>query len=249
MSASASRSSALPIDPSRLVLRRASERGHLDHGWLDTFHTFSFGEYYDPEHMGFRRLRVINEDVVAPGTGFPTHPHREMEILTYVLEGALAHRDDSGGGGVIRPGEVQHMTAGTGIRHSEANPSPDEPVHLLQIWIEPTKRGRPPTYDQKAFPIDERRNHLRLVASPDARDGSLRLETDANVHAAVLDANSKVAHENATGRHVWVQVARGSLAVNGLELRAGDGLSTSESGLLELAAGRSGAEVLLFDLA
>src|SRR5262245_26878166 len=246
MSASARTPSVLPVDPSRFVVRRASERGHLDHGWLDTSHTCPFGQYYDPENMGFRRLRVINEDVVAPGTGFPTHPHREMEILTYVLLGGLAHRDSSGGGGVIRPGEVQHMTAGTGIRHSEANASSTEPVHFLQIWIEPTNYGRPPSYDQKPFPLAERTNRLRLVASPDAREGSLGLETDANVYATVLDANAEVAHENAAGRHVWIQVARGSLAVNGLELRAGDGLAVSDAGLLELVGGKSGAEVLRF---
>jgi redox-sensitive bicupin YhaK (pirin superfamily) len=249
MSVSARRPSVLPIDPSRLALRRAADRGHFDHGWLDTFHTFSFGDYYDPENMGFRRLRVINEDVVAPATGFPTHPHREMEILTYVLEGALAHRDSSGGGGVIRPGEVQHMTAGTGIRHSEANPSPTEPVKLLQVWIEPTNYGRPPSYEQKAFPVVDRTNRLRLVASPDARDGSLGLETDANVYASVLEPGAKVAHENGPERHVWVQVARGSIAVNGLEMDAGDGVATSEPGSLELVAGPSGAEILLFDLA
>jgi redox-sensitive bicupin YhaK (pirin superfamily) len=187
-------------------VRRASERGHFDHGWLDTFHTFSFARYYDPGHMGFRSLRVINEDRVAPGRGFGTHPHEDMEIVTYVLSGALAHRDSLGTGSTIRPGELQRMTAGTGITHSEFNPSDAEPVHLYQIWLLPEREGLEPSYEQRAFPEDERRNRLRLVASPDGQDGSLSIRQDARLYLATLDGGREASHELAPGRHAWVQV-------------------------------------------
>ncbi len=230
-----------------IVVRRASERGHADHGWLDTWHTFSFADYYDPRFMGFRGLRVINEDVVAPGTGFPTHGHRDMEILTYVLEGALEHRDSLGTGSVIRPGEVQRMSAGTGVRHSEANPSATAPVHLLQIWIEPAVAGITPGYEQKAFGDAERRGRLRLVASPDGADGSLTIHQDARLYATLLGPGQEVVHALAPGRHAWVQVARGALALADRRLGAGDGAAISGEPAVTLAAAED-AEALLFDL-
>jgi redox-sensitive bicupin YhaK (pirin superfamily) len=239
---------AAPKAPPRLVVRRAAERGHANHGWLDTWHSFSFASYHDPRHEGFRALRVINEDWIAPGTGFPTHPHRDMEIVTYVLEGALEHKDSTGNGGVIRPGEVQRMSAGRGIRHSEFNASKRERVHLLQIWILPEHAGGPPSYDQRVYSEADRRDRLRLVASRDGRDGSISIRRDANVHAAILSPGRRVAHENRPGRHVWLQVARGALTVGGTPLSAGDGASTSDPGTLDLVAGPAGTEVLLFDL-
>jgi quercetin 2,3-dioxygenase len=229
-------------------VRRGSERGHFDHGWLDTYHTFSFARYYDPRQMGFRALRVINEDRVAPGRGFGTHPHEDMEIVTYVLDGALEHRDSLGTGSTIRPGELQRMTAGTGIRHSEFNPSEAEPVHLYQIWLLPEREGLEPSYEQRAFPEEERRNRLRLVASPDERDGSLTIRQDARLYLASLDGDREVSHEVAPGRHAWLQVLRGGVSMNGLALSAGDGAAVSdESDLTIKADGPS--EVLLFDLA
>lgn len=229
-------------------VRKASERGHFDHGWLDTYHTFSFGRYYDPRQMGFRALRVINEDRVAPGTGFGTHPHEDMEIVTYVLSGALAHRDSLGTGSTIRPGELQRMTAGTGIRHSEFNPSAAEPVHLYQIWLEPEREGLEPSYEQRAFPEEERLNRLRLVASPDGQDGSLVIRQDARLYLATLDGGREVRHELTPGRHAWLQVLRGGVGLDGLALSAGDGAAVGdEPGLAIRADGRS--EVLLFDLA
>lgn len=229
-------------------VRRMSERGHFDHGWLDTYHTFSFGRYHDPRHMSFRALRVINEDRVAPGRGFGTHPHEDMEIVTYVLEGALAHRDSLGTGSTIRPGELQRMTAGTGITHSEFNPSEAEPVHLYQIWLLPEREGLEPSYEQRAFPEEERRNRLRLVASPDGRDGSLSIRQDARLYLASLEGGREVTHELAPDRHAWVQVLRGGVILNGLMLSAGDGAAVSaESGVMVRADGSS--EVLLFDLA
>jgi redox-sensitive bicupin YhaK (pirin superfamily) len=230
-----------------ITLRRAAERGHADHGWLDTRHTFSFGDYYDPRHLGFRALRVINEDVVAPGRGFPTHPHRDMEIVTYVLQGALAHRDSLGNGSVIRPGEVQRMSAGTGVRHSETNASATEPVHLLQIWIEPDVEGLTPSYEQKAFGDEDRRGRLRLVASPDGADGALTIHQDARVYATVLDPGRRVVHALAPGRHAWVHVARGALTLNGHALVAGDGAAVSGEAALTLT-GDAAAEALLLDL-
>ena len=229
-------------------LRKAAERGHFDHGWLDTRHTFSFSRYHDPRYMGFRALRVVNEDRVQPGQGFGTHGHEDMEIVTYVLSGALAHRDSLGTGSTLRPGELQRMTAGTGITHSEFNPSPTEPVHLYQIWLLPEREGLEPSYEQRAFPEEERHNRLRLVASPDGSDGSLTIRQDARLFLATLDGDREVSHEVPSGRHAWVQVLRGGVSLNGLTLSAGDGAAVSaESHLTIRADGLS--EVLLFDLA
>ncbi|HEU5319545.1 MAG TPA: pirin family protein [Methylomirabilota bacterium] len=230
-----------------IAVRKAGERGHADHGWLDTWHTFSFADYHDPRHMGFRVLRVINEDRVRPASGFPTHGHRDMEIVSYVLEGALEHRDSLGTGSVIRPGEVQRMSAGRGVRHSEYNPSPAEPVHFYQIWIEPAATGFPPSYEQKAFTDAERHGRLRLVASPDGGDGSVTIHQDARLYAALLDPGQAVAHALAPGRHAWVQVARGSVTVNGHALATSDGAALSAEPTVTLAATQP-AEVLLFDL-
>jgi redox-sensitive bicupin YhaK (pirin superfamily) len=227
-----------------ITIRRSKERGHFNHGWLDTYHTFSFADYYDENHMGFRSLRVINEDRVAPGQGFGTHPHRDMEIITYVLEGALAHKDSSGGAGVLRPNEVQHMTAGAGIRHSEFNASETEPVHFLQIWLLPEKTGLKPGYDQKPFEIDG----LRLVASHDGREGSLRVHQDFDLFAARLPKGKEVKHALVDNCHAWLQVARGGVTLNGTDLRAGDGAAASEKRELAIRANEP-AEFLLFDLA
>jgi quercetin 2,3-dioxygenase len=230
-----------------IMLRPAKERGHADHGWLDTWHTFSFSDYYDPRFMGFRSLRVINEDFVAPGRGFPTHGHRDMEIITYVLQGALQHRDSLGTGSIIRPGEVQRMSAGTGVRHSETNPSTTDPVHLLQIWIEPARAGIEPGYEQKAFGDEDKRGRLRLVASPDGAEGSVTIHQDARVYATLLDATQRVVHRLAPGRHAWVHVARGALTLDGERLAAGDGAAISAETSLTLV-GEQNAEALLFDL-
>jgi quercetin 2,3-dioxygenase len=229
-------------------VRKATERGRFDHGWLDTRHTFSFGRYYDRRHMGFRALRVINEDWVKPGTGFGAHPHEDMEIVTYVLDGALEHRDSLGSGGTIRPGELQRMTAGTGIVHSEANPSPTEPVHLYQIWILPERAGLPPSYEQRAFPEEERYNQLRLVASPDGREGSLTIRQDASLRLGTLDAGREVSHAMAPGRHAWLQVLRGAVRLNDQPLAEGDGAAVSEEPMLSIRAEQP-SEVLVFDLA
>jgi redox-sensitive bicupin YhaK (pirin superfamily) len=228
-------------------LRKSAERGHFDHGWLDTYHTFSFSGYYDPNHQGFRSLRVINEDRVAPGRGFDTHGHRDMEIVTYVLEGTLAHRDSLGSVEMLRPGELQRMTAGTGIMHSEFNPSETEPVHLYQIWLFPERRGLEPSYEQKAFPEADRRNQLRLVASPDGRDGSLVIRQDARLFLGALSEGTDVSHSLAKGRTAWLQVLRGKVKVNGLALEAGDGAAASDESGLSLRACEK-TEVLLFDL-
>ena len=230
-----------------IMLRPAKERGHADHGWLDTWHTFSFSNYYDPRFLGFRSLRVINEDFVAPGRGFPTHGHRDMEIITYVLEGALQHRDSLGTGSIIRPGEVQRMSAGTGVRHSEANPSSTDPLHLLQIWIEPAEVGIEPGYEQKAFGDEDKRARLRLVASPDGAEGSVTIHQDVRVYATLLDADQQVVHRLAPGRHAWVHVARGALTVNGERLASGDGAAISAETSVTLV-GEANAEALLFDL-
>src|SRR3954469_5108947 len=218
-------------------VRKASERGHFDHGWLDTYHTFSFSRYYDPRQMGFRALRVINEDRVQPGRGFGTHGHEDMEIVTYVLSGALAHKDSLGTGSAIRPGELQRMTAGTGISHSEFNPSQTEPVHLYQIWLLPEREGLEPSYEQRAFPEAERRNRLRLVASPDGADGSLAIRQDARLYLATLDGGRWISHDLAPGRHAWLQVLRGGVDVNGLALAAGDGAALSDESGLAIRAG------------
>jgi redox-sensitive bicupin YhaK (pirin superfamily) len=229
-------------------IRKAGERGHFDHGWLDTYHTFSFDAYHDPRHMGFRALRVMNEDRVQHGRGFGTHPHRDMEIVTYVLEGALEHRDSMGNGEVLRPGEFQRMSAGTGITHSEFNPSPTEPVHLYQIWLLPDRRGIEPSYEQKRFAEEERTNRLRLVASPAGEDGSLKIHQDARIFLASLDAGREVVHEVPPGRHAWLQVLRGSVTLTGQEMQAGDGAAVSEEAVLTVRAQKD-AEVMLFDLA
>jgi redox-sensitive bicupin YhaK (pirin superfamily) len=229
-------------------LRRAAERGHFDHGWLETSHTFSFADYHDPAHMGFRALRVINDDRVQPGQGFGMHGHRDMEIVTYVLEGALEHRDSLGNGSVLRPGELQHMTAGTGVRHSEFNPSDREPVHLYQIWLLPERAGLRPGYEQKAFPEEERRGVLRLVASPTGERGSLTIHQDARLYLSTLRDGESVAHALESDRHAWLQVLRGRVALNGLGLAEGDGAAVSEEEWLEIRA-QGDAEFLLFDLA
>jgi len=231
-----------------ITIRKSEERGHLKHGWLDTYHTFSFDQYYDPAHMHFRSLRVINEDRVAAGKGFPTHSHRDMEIITYILSGALEHRDSMGNGSVIRPGDVQRMSAGTGVAHSEFNPSDSEPVHLLQIWIMPRARNLPSSYEQKAFSKDERRNQLRLVASDDGSDGSVTIQQDAKVYAAILDGDRAIEHTLPDNRYAWLQVARGNLNVNGHELTQGDGAAISRERSLKLVSPDE-AELLLFDLA
>lgn len=231
-----------------ITLRRAHERGHANHGWLDSFHTFSFADYYHPDHMGFRTLRVINEDRVAPGKGFGTHPHRDMEIVTYVLEGAIQHKDSMGNGTVIRPGEVQRMTAGTGVTHSEFNPSPTEGLHFLQIWIVPARRDLAPGYEQTAFSEEARRGQLCLVASPDGEDGSVTVHQDARLFATLLGPGERVEHTLAKGRHAWIHVARGSVDLGAHALEAGDAAALTDERDIALT-GRTDAEVLLFDLA
>ena len=229
-------------------IRKASDRGHARHGWLESFHTFSFADYYDPAHMGFRALRVINEDRVQPGQGFGRHSHRDMEIVTYVIEGALAHGDSLGTGSVIRPGDVQRMSAGTGITHSEYNDSKSALVHFLQIWILPERAGIAPSYEQKSFPESERAGRLRLVGSRDGRDGSVTIHQDVALYAGLLAPGQSAAHELAPGRHAWLQVVRGSLSLDGTPLAAGDGVAIGEEKRIALDA-RTASEVLLFDLA
>ena len=231
-----------------ITLRPAAERGTTDLGWLDSRHTFSFGDYFDPAHVHFRTLRVINDDRVAPGSGFGTHPHRDMEILTWVLDGTLEHKDSMGNGSRIRPGELQRMTAGTGVTHSELNPSRDEGVRLLQIWILPERKGLVPGYEQKAFPLVDRKGRLALLASQDGRDGSVRLNQDADVWGAVLVPGESATHVLRPGRGAWLQVAKGELSVNGVALREGDGAAIEGEESL-LLTGRHEAELLLFDLA
>ncbi len=230
-----------------ITIRPARERGHDQHGWLDTRHTFSFNDYYDPQHMGFRVLRVVNEDRVQPGQGFGAHGHRDMEILSHVLDGALAHRDSLGNGSVLRPGEFQCMTAGTGIRHSEFNPSEAEPVHFYQIWLLPDRPGLSPRYDQRAFPEDERRGRLRVVASPYGRDGSLTIHQDAEVLLSSLGVGERVTHELRPGRHAWLQVLRGAVQLNNVTLTVGDGSAVSDEPSLTIRANEP-SEVMLVDL-
>jgi redox-sensitive bicupin YhaK (pirin superfamily) len=230
-----------------LEIRKASERGYADHGWLRSFHTFSFADYYDPEHMGFGPLRVINEDRIKPGTGFGTHGHRDMEIISYVLEGALAHKDSMGTGSTIVPGDVQRMSAGTGVMHSEYNHAEDQVTHFLQIWIEPSVRGIAPSYEQKHFDAQSKRGRLRLVASPDGREGSVKIHQDAYLYATLLEADDRLAHALADGRRAYVHVARGKVTVNGQPLEAGDALKAEKTAEVVLENGH-GAEVLLFDL-
>src|SRR5438552_14151571 len=229
-------------------IRKSHDRGHADHGWLDTRFTFSFADYYDPKHVQFRTLRVMNDDRVAGGGGFPTHPHRDMEIVTYVLEGALAHKDSMGNGSVIKPGDVQYMSAGTGVAHSEFNASKSETVHLYQIWMLPEKQGLQPVYDQKNFSEAEKRGKLRLVASPDGRNGSVKFSQNNELYATVLGAGETVKHELKKDRYAYVQVARGSVKLNGTKLDAGDDAAISVDTAVELT-GVENTEVLLFDLA
>jgi redox-sensitive bicupin YhaK (pirin superfamily) len=230
-----------------LRLRKAAERGHADHGWLDSYHTFSFADYHDPHEMGFSALRVINEDRVRPKMGFGTHGHRDMEIITYVLDGALEHKDSMGNGSVIRPGDVQRMSAGTGVTHSEFNHSQAEPVHFLQIWIEPNARGVKPGYQEARFDDADKRNRLRLLASPDGAEGSVSIHQDARIFATRPDDGTEVAHSLAAGRSSYVHVARGSAEVNGHPVSAGDGVKLSGEPVVRIK-GVDAAELLLFDL-
>ncbi len=235
-----------------ITLRPSEERGHANHGWLDSYHTFSFANYYDPDHMGFRALRVINEDRVVPSKGFGTHGHRDMEIVTYVLQGALEHKDSMGNGSVIRPGDVQRMSAGTGVTHSEYNHSAQDPVHLLQIWILPERNNLAPGYEEKRFSAAEKQGKLRLVAARDGRDGAVTVHQDVDLFASLLAPGEAVAHSLRPGRHAWVQVARGAVTLNGQTLKAGDGAAVSPEGDLATdltIAAQADAEFLLFDLA
>jgi redox-sensitive bicupin YhaK (pirin superfamily) len=231
-----------------LRVRPAAARGHANHGWLRTFHTFSFATYHDPQHVRFRSLRVMNEDFVAPGQGFGTHPHQDMEIVTYVLEGALEHKDSLGNGTVLRPGEFQRMTAGTGITHSEFNPSATEPVHLYQIWLFPERPGLEPSYEQQRFPEQGRQNQLQLVASRNAEQGSLRIHQDVRIYLSAVAAGHTLTQVLPPGRHAWLQVLRGRVALNGVPLETSDGVAVSDEPLLSIQA-QSDAELMLFDLA
>jgi redox-sensitive bicupin YhaK (pirin superfamily) len=228
------------------TIRRSEERGHVNHGWLDTYHSFSFGDYYDPNHMGFRSLRVINDDKVDAGQGFGTHPHRDMEIITYVLSGALEHKDSMGNGRIIKPGEFQYMAAGSGVTHSEFNPSASEPVHLLQIWIVPEKRGLTPAYAERSA-ADVKEGEVALIASKTGRDGSMTINQDADLLLARLNAGQKATHKLAPGRHAWVHIAEGEVTVNGETLRAGDAVALSDESAIELA-GAKRSQALIFDL-
>ena len=231
-------------------IRPSNQRGHANHGWLDTYHSFSFANYYDPRFMGFRALRVINEDRVAPGQGFGTHGHNDMEILTLVLEGTVEHKDSMGNHGTIRPGEVQRMSAGTGVRHSEFNHSAKEPVHLLQIWIEPEKRGITPSYEQKAFSVDDRKNTLKLLATREPQNGAVKINQDANLLTSILEPGKSVDYAVGKNRYAWLQLARGAVTVNGKQLNAGDGAAIEKEEKLVIAnAEATDAEILLFDLA
>jgi quercetin 2,3-dioxygenase len=231
-----------------ITIRPANERGGGNHSWLNTKHTFSFADFWDPKWMGFRSLRVINEDRVAPNTGFPTHPHRDMEIITYVLAGKLEHKDSLGTGSVILPGDGQRMSAGSGIRHSEFNPSPNESVHFLQIWIQPERAALPPSYEQKSFPEDEKRGKLRVIASRNAEDGSVKINQDASLYVSLLKPGEEVSHEFTPGRFGWLQVARGAVELNGKKLTQGDGAAISDEKIVTIK-GAEDAEILLFDLA
>jgi len=229
-----------------LTIRKANERGHADHGWLDAWHSFSFADYHDPQHMGFRSLRVINDDTIAPGGGFGTHPHRDMEIITYVLRGALEHKDSMGNGRIIRHGEFQYMAAGTGVEHSEFNPLPDKSTHLLQIWMRPDRGGHEPRYAEKSF-SGEAAGKLSLVASNDGRNESIAINQAADLWLAKLKTGDTVTHDLASDRHVWLHVAEGEMEVNGMSLSSGDAVATSDESRLSLKAKRS-SQVLLFDL-
>jgi redox-sensitive bicupin YhaK (pirin superfamily) len=230
-----------------MEIRRSDERGYADHGWLRTHHSFSFASYYDPDHMGFRTLRVINDDLIAPAAGFPTHSHQDMEIISYVAEGALEHRDSMGNGSVIRPGEVQRMTAGTGVTHSELNPSDTEGTRLLQIWIEPERSGLEPGYEQNFFPEKSRRGRLLLIASRDGRDGSVTIRQDAEIHAGLLGPGDVVVHRIGAGRGIWIQVVRGRARAAETDLAQGDAMALEDTASVEITA-RDESEILLFDL-
>jgi len=230
-----------------LELRRAADRGHANHGWLDSFHSFSFAEYYDPEHVHFGALRVINEDRIAPAGGFPMHGHRDMEIVTYVLDGAITHRDSIGNGSTIRPGDVQRMSAGTGIKHSEFNESREQPVHMLQIWMMPNTTGLTPSYEERHFAADQKRGRLRVVAAPDGRDGSVAIHADVTLLAGLIDGTERVEYALEPGHRAYLHVARGAVSVNGERLEAGDAAKLSELEALTLEQGEN-AEVLVFDL-
>lgn len=230
-----------------ITIRNAKQRGHFDFGWLNTYHTFSFGDYHDPKHTQFRSLRVINEDVVQGGRGFPRHGHRDMEIVTYILEGALEHRDSIGTGSVIRRGDVQRMSAGTGVTHSESNPLDDKPVHLLQIWILPQEQNLQPEYEEKTFSDEEKHNKLRLIVSPDGRESSVKIHQDANIYSALLEEGREVVQPLGSNRHAWLQVAGGSVALNDVNLKQGDGAAVSKESSLSIVA-QEPSEILLFDL-
>jgi redox-sensitive bicupin YhaK (pirin superfamily) len=231
-----------------MLLRKATERGHANHGWLDSHHTFSFADYYDPAHMGFRALRVINEDRVTGGQGFGKHSHRDMEIISYVLAGGLEHKDSMGTGAVIRPGDVQRMSAGTGVTHSEYNASKRDPVHFLQIWLMPDRRGIPPSYEQKTFTTEDKAGRLRLVASPDGREDSVTIHADATLYAGMFEAGQTAEHTLAPGRHAWIHIVRGAARINGNEVGAGDAVGLSEERTVRIE-GIDAAELLVFDLA
>jgi len=230
-----------------IQIRKADERGHANHGWLDTWHSFSFADYFDPAHMGFSVLRVINDDRIAPGAGFPTHGHRDMEIITYLLQGALEHKDSMGNGSVIRAGEIQRMSAGKGVNHSEFNASQTEEAHLLQIWIEPGERGIVPGYEQKNFPSNEKRRRLRLLASPDGKDGSVSIHQDALLYATLLEQNEEVSYSLPAGRRAYLHLASGKLEVNGISLESGDAAKIWDENI-RLLGTAAGSEALLFDL-
>ena len=230
-----------------ITLRKSQERGHANHGWLDSYHSFSFGDYFDSHHMGVSSLRVINDDRIAPGAGFPTHPHRDMEIITYLLAGALEHRDSMGNGSVIHTGDVQRMSAGTGISHSEFNHSDIDPVHLLQIWILPAQKGMTPSYEQRFFSPEEKRGKLKLIASPDGKEGSITIHQDARIYASILTPGDEMTHYAESGRQTYLQVAAGNLELNGLLLYEGDGAAISGEAEIRLSS-KTAAEVLLFDL-
>ncbi|MGK7899404.1 MAG: pirin family protein [Xenococcus sp. (in: cyanobacteria)] len=232
-----------------IVIRPAQERGKANFGWFDSKHSFSFGSYYDPSHMGFSSLRVINEDQIQPGQGLGAHSHQNMEIISYVLQGALEHRDSIGNGSVIRPGELQRMSAGTGITHSEFNASDTEPVHFLQIWIKPEHRGIKPSYEQKSFALEEKQGKFKLVASPDGRDGSVTIHQDASLYVAALNKGDRVTYNTDNNRSVWLQLARGSATIKDQTLETGDGAAITQESELELVATTDKTEILLFDLA
>ncbi len=230
-----------------LTVRKADDRGHANHGWLDSYHTFSFGSYYDPEHMGISNLRVINDDTVSPGGGFATHGHTDMEIVSYVLDGALEHKDSMGNGSVMRPGDVQRMSAGTGVRHSEYNHSSEEEVHFLQIWLEPNQTGVEPSYDQQHFPLAARRGKLVLFVSPDGRDGSIETHQNAYMYGTILEAGDTLTHQLEQGRRAYIHLARGKASINGQQMSAGDGIAIADEQQLNFE-GIESAEILLFDL-